>query len=98
MVDTNYKVWVDLRIIWLHFQPLEADNQDEKHDANQLDGKQRHTGFDYYEYNLPKFGIPGWAQSSLDWNSVDLQKYLEDLVHDQARHQGIHGHGQSETC
>jgi hypothetical protein len=31
-----------------------------KHDdANQLDDKQRHTGFDYYEYDMPKFGTPG---------------------------------------
>ena len=29
-----------------------------KHEANQLDDKQRHTGFDYYEYDMPKFGTP----------------------------------------
>ena len=29
------------------------------HEANQLDGKQRHTGFDYYEYDMLKFGTPG---------------------------------------
>ena len=29
-----------------------------KHDANQLDDKQRHTRFDYYEYDMPKFGTP----------------------------------------
>ena len=71
-----------------------------KHDANQLDGKQRHTGFDYYEYDMPKFGTPGWAHSSLNRShgSLGFQEHLEDLEHDQARHQGIHGHGQSQTC
>ena len=29
-----------------------------KHDANQLDDEQHHTGFDYYEYDMPKFVIP----------------------------------------
>ena len=29
------------------------------HDTNQLDGKQRHTGFNYYEYDMPKFGTSG---------------------------------------
>ena len=41
-----------------------------KQDANQLDGKQRQTGFDYYEYDMPIFGnsTPGYGdtQSSLD--------------------------------
>ena len=27
------------------------------HDANNLDGKQRHTGFNYYEYDVSKPGI-----------------------------------------
>jgi hypothetical protein len=69
-----------------------------KHDANQLDGKQRHTGFNYYEYDMSKFGTPGCAQSLLDRNSLNFQEHLEDPEHDQARHQGINGHGQSETC
>ena len=30
-----------------------------KHEANQLDGEQRHTRFDYYENDMPKFGTPG---------------------------------------
>ena len=34
-----------------------------KHDTNQLDGEQRHTGFDYHEYDVPKVGTPGWVQS-----------------------------------
>ena len=72
--------------------------QDGKHEANQLDGKQRHTGFDYYEYNMPKFVTPGWVQSSLDWNRINFQEQLEDLENDQACHQGIHGHGRGETC
>ena len=29
-----------------------------KHEANQLDGKQRHIGFNYFEYDMPKFGTP----------------------------------------
>ena len=37
--------------------------QDGKQEANQLDGKQRHAGFDYYEYNMPMFGTPGWVRS-----------------------------------
>ena len=49
---------------------------------------------------MPKFGTPGWAQSSVDrgHGSLDFQEHHEDLEHDQARHQGVHGHGQSETC
>ena len=96
MVDSNDEVWADLRIIWQH----SLVSQDGKHDANQLDGKQRHTRFNYYEYDMPKFGTPGWAQSSVDrgHGSLDFQEHHEDLEHDQARHQGIHGHGQSETC
>ena len=27
--------------------------RDPKHHANQLDDKQRHTRFDYYEYDMP---------------------------------------------
>ena len=72
-----------------------------KQDANQLDGKQRHPGFDYYEYDMPIFGTttPGWGdtQSSLDRsttsNSFNFQEHLEDFEHDQARYQGIHGQG-----
>ena len=30
----------------------------DKHHANQLDDEQGHTGFDYYEYDMPKFGTP----------------------------------------
>ena len=38
--------------------------QDVKHDANQLDSKQRHAGFDYHEYDVLEFGTtPGRAQS-----------------------------------
>ena len=33
--------------------------QDVKHDANQMDDKQCHTGFDYYEYDMMKFGAVG---------------------------------------
>ena len=62
-----------------------------KHHANQLDDKQRHTGFDYYEYDMPIFGnsIP---------NIFNFQEQLEDLEHDQARRQAIHGHGRGKTC
>jgi hypothetical protein len=31
---------------------------DGKHEANQLNDKQRHARFDYYEYGVPKFGAP----------------------------------------
>ena len=72
-----------------------------KHEANQLDGEQRHTRFDYYEDDMPKFGTPGgwaqWAQLSLDRSNLYSQEHLEDLEHDQARHQGIHGHGRGQT-
>ena len=59
-----------------------------KHHVNQLDDKQRHTGFDYYEYDMLKFGIPSWAQFSFDrsTSSLDFQEHREDLEHDQARH------------
>ena len=67
--------------------------QDEKYETNQLDGEQRHTRFDYYEYNVLKFGTPSW----LDQYRINFQEHLEDLDHDQARHQGVHGHGRSET-
>ena len=30
----------------------------DKYHAKQLDDKQRHTGFNYYEYDMPKFGTP----------------------------------------
>ena len=71
-----------------------------KHKANQLDEKQRHTRFDYYEYDMPKSGTPSWAQSSLDsrTSGFNFQEHLEDPEHDQARHQTIHGHGRGETC
>ena len=32
--------------------------QDAKHEANQLDGKQHHAGFDYDEYDVPEFAPP----------------------------------------
>ena len=71
--------------------------------ANQLDDEQRHTGFDYYEYDMPKCGIPGWTQSSLDQRATNLttinfREHHEDSEHDQARHQGIHKNGQNQTC
>ena len=33
------------------------------------------------------------------WRSsgLNFQEYLEDLEHDQARHQGIHSHGKGKT-
>ena len=69
-------------------------SQAANHDANQLDGKQRHIRFNYYEYDMSKFGTPGWeAQRSLDRSRLNLQEHFEDLEHDQARHQGIHDHG-----
>ena len=90
LVDRNDKV-IDISRRRLHWQVVE-------HDANQLDGKQRHAGFDYYEHDMPKFGTPGRAQSSVNRSSLDFQEHLEDLEHDQTRHQGIHGHGHGETC
>ena len=88
------------------YRPCLKSKQAGNHDANQLDGKQRHTGFDYYEYDMLKFGTPGWAewaQCSLDRSTSSLkalnfQEHLEDLEHDQARHQGIHDHGCDQTC
>ena len=69
----------------------------EKQGANQLDDKQCHTGFNYYEYDMPKFSTPSRAQNSLDrcLRSPNFQEHLEDPEHDQARHQAIHGHGRS---
>jgi hypothetical protein len=67
-----------------------TQSQAGKHDANQLDCKQRHTGFDYYEYDGPKFGTPG--------SRLNFQEHLDDLEHDRGRHHGIHGHGQGEAC
>ena len=63
LVDTNdegqsdYKTWRGRRpFLGLKF------NQASNHDANQLDGKQRHTGFNYYENDMLKFVTPSWAQ------------------------------------
>ena len=80
-MDTNdYVIGIRRRLHW----------QVEKHDANQLDGKQRHTGFDYYEYNMPKFctpsWAPSWAQSLLDQSGLNFQEHLEDFEHYQACH------------
>ena len=71
-----------------------------KHEATYLNDKQCHTRFDYYEYDMSKLGTPGCAQSSLDRSSTSLsrQENLEDLEHNQARHQGIHSNGQGVTC
>ena len=86
LVDTNGQVNSVRQLHW----------QVGKHDANQLNGKQRHTGFNYYEYGMPKCGTPGWAQSSLDRSQEHFK--VDDFEHDQARHQGIYGHGRDETC
>ena len=71
-----------------------------KQSANQLDDKQRHTRFDYYEHDMSKFGTPSWAQSSLDrsTNSFNFQEHLEDPEYNQARHQAVHSHCRDETC
>ena len=90
----NNDIFKNNTIQWRVRQLLDSG----KYDANQLDSKQRHTGFDYYEYSMPKFGAPGWVQSQLDENRFNFQEHLEDLENDQARHQGIHGHGRDETC
>ena len=50
-VHSNYKTWRHLSRLKL--------NQAGNYDANQMDGKQRHAGFNYYEYDMLKFGIPG---------------------------------------
>ena len=39
-------------IQWLGWRKLTWQHHP-KHQANQLDDKQRHTGFDYYEYDMP---------------------------------------------
>ena len=69
------------------------------HDTNQSGSKQRHARFYYYEYDMPKFGTPGCVQISLERSKLtDFLEHLEDLEHDQGRHQGIHGHRQGEAC
>ena len=87
-LQTNCKTW----------RRRSKFNEAGNHDANQLDGKQRHTGFDYYEYDVPKFGTAGRTQCSLDRSSFNFQEHLEDLEHDQARYQSIYGHGYGQTC
>ena len=72
--------------------------QVDKRKANQLDGKQHHTGFDYHEYDMPKCGTLIWAQSTLDWSRLNFQEHLTDPEHDQARRQGMYSHGEAETC
>ena len=70
-----------------------------KHHANQVNGKQRHSGFDYYyESDMLIIGSPGgWAQFSLDRSNLYFQERVEDLEYDQARHQGVHGHGRGQS-
>ena len=76
----------------------------EKHHAKQLDDKQHHAGFEYYEYDLPmsagRTDTPSWAQITIDrcTSSFYFPQDLEDLEHDHARRQDIHHHGRSETC
>ena len=99
LVDTNDEVHSNLKT-WSR-RPCLKFKQGGNYDANQLDGKQRHTRFNYYEYDVLKFGTPGraqWAQRLLDGGSLNFQEHFEDLEHDQARHQGIHDHGYSQTC
>ena len=108
-VQSNRNTWRRLQISYC-IKLRQAGNND----TNQLDGKQCHTGFDYYEQDMLKFGILGraqahWAQCSLN-RSIRLrltgkqprplkyQEHLEDFEHDQARHQGIHDHGYGQTC
>ena len=76
--------------VWIH---------EPKHHANYLDYKQRHTGFDYYEYDMPKFGISSWAQTSIDRSSscFNFWEHCVDPEHNQARYQAIHSHGRSDT-
>ena len=98
MVDGHDKAQSEVDTNRLHFR---AVYQDGKHGANQLDGEQRQSGFDYYEYNMPKFGTPGWAQwaqCSLDRSSLNFQEHSEDLEHNEARYQGIDSHGRDQTC
>ena len=67
-----------------------------KQEATYLDGK--HTGFDYHEYDMSKFGTAGCAQNSLDQIVGTLSaKNTLRILNDQAR-QGIHSNGQGETC
>ena len=43
-----------------HDSNLSTKWQYGKYDSKKLTGKQRHTGFDYYEYDIPKCGsTPG---------------------------------------
>ena len=88
-VNGNIKTKLLLRVQWQWYDKLQ-------HETNQLYGKQRHTGFNYYEYDMPKFVILSWAQSSLDRSRLN-SRGLEDPEHDHARHQGIHGHGRGQT-
>ena len=53
-VRSNYNTW--RRLLTLHSLKF---SQAGNHDADQLDGKQRHTGFNNNEYDIPKFGTPG---------------------------------------
>ena len=57
LVDNNDEVHKNLKT-WRR-RPYHKWIQAGNHDSNQLDGKQRHTRFNYYEYDMPKFGTPG---------------------------------------
>ena len=96
LVDTNDDVQSNLNARRLPLWLIQRIQQ-YKRNANQLDGKQRYTGFGYYEYDMPKFATPSWAQWSLYRGSLNFQEHLEDLEHDQARHQGIDDHGYHQT-
>ena len=64
---------------------LRVVRQQVKHEANHLDGKQRHTGFDHYDYDMSKFGTPRRTQISINQIRLYFHEHLEDLDHNQAR-------------
>ena len=92
MADSNDNVFGSYKRRLLH----RWDWYDCQHDPKKLDGKQRHTGFDYYEHDSPKIDTPGWAQSSFDRSHKFRD--LEDPEHNHARHQGINGQGRDQSC
>ena len=58
LADSNEVVISKIQRPGFQCQGLACLQDHEKHEANQLDDKQRHTRFDYYEYDMLKFGTP----------------------------------------
>ena len=77
--------------------PIRGNDGDHNghHKPSQLDWKQNHTRFNYFEYDTLKFAPA--ENLGVRSTGLDFLEHLEDPEHDQSCHQSIYGHGQGET-